>query len=252
MAIDLNCDVGESYGAYAIGADEELLRIATSANIACGFHAGSAATMRRAVEIAAREGAAIGAHPGFPDLEGFGRRKMDMSAREIYETTLYQIGALSAFARAVAGERISHVKAHGALYHALNESDELAEAFARAVRDFDADLAVVSLPDSATIRAARALGLKTIREAFADRTYHTGGGLTPRNQANALHSTPEAAAAQAVSIALRGEVLATDGTILRLEADTICLHGDAPESVRFARAVAEALQAAGCDLRRAR
>jgi UPF0271 protein len=251
MTIDLNCDVGEGFGVYALGADAELLRIATSANIACGFHAGSPATMRQTVEIAAREGVAIGAHPGLPDLEGFGRRRMEISPREVYEITLYQIGALSAFAHA-AGERVSHVKAHGALYHLLDESEELANAFARAARDFDAELAVMGLPNSPTLQAAKALGLPVLREAFADRTYQPNGKLAPRSEAGALHRSPEAAAAQAVSIALAGKVVANDGTTLPLEADTICLHGDAPESAAFARAVAEALRNAGCELRRAR
>jgi UPF0271 protein len=246
--IDLNCDVGEGFGVYSIGNDDALLKLATSVNIACGFHGGDAAVMRRTVRLAVENGVAIGAHPGLPDLAGFGRRTMNVSAQEVYDLTLYQIGALDGFARAAGGSMI-HVKPHGALYNMLAANGELSEAFAQAVKDFDEKLILVGLAASALTEAGEKLRLRTAHEAFADRSYQPDGTLTPRSRPDALmHSTGEVVA-QAVGIALHGRAFATDGSELLVKAHTICLHGDSPDSAKSARAVVRGLRAAGIDVR---
>ena len=246
--IDLNCDVGESFGAYSIGNDDTLLKLATSVNIACGFHGGDANVMRRTVELAIKYGVAIGAHPGLPDLAGFGRRTMNVSPQEVYDMTLYQIAALEGFVR-VAGGRMSHVKPHGALYNMLAVREELSQAFVRAVVDFDKSLIVVGLAASIFVQVSLDGGVRAMHEAFADRTYQPDGSLTPRTRPDALMKSTGEAAAQAVGIALHQRAFATDGSELRIRADTICLHGDSPHSARYARAVVRALKSAGVELR---
>ncbi len=248
MPVDLNCDMGESFGAWPMGDDAELLRHVTSANIACGLHAGDPAVMRRTVKLALEAGAAIGAHPGLPDLQGFGRRTMQLTADEAYELTLYQVGALAAFVRAEGGTLV-HVKPHGALYNMAAVQAPLADAIARAVRAFDAGLVLVGLSGSELIRAGERIGLATASEVFADRTYQADGTLTPRTRADALHHDDAAAVAQVLGMVQRGSVTATDGTTVAVRADTICLHGDGAHAAPFARAIRAALEAASVPVR---
>ena len=246
--IDLNSDIGESFGAWTMGDDAGVLAHVTSANIACGFHAGDPDTMRRTVALAAQHGVAIGAHVSLPDLQGFGRREMRVGADETYAMTLYQIGALAAFARA-AGIRLHHVKPHGALYNMAARDAALAEAIAHAVRDFDPQLILVGLAGSESTRAGERAGLKVAHEAFADRRYQADGSLTPRREAGAVIDDVDAAVAQALAITTRGEVVARDGRTIRLRADTICVHGDRPNAALFARKLREALETANVSVR---
>ena len=244
MTIDLNCDMGESFGAWTMGQDAGVLAYVTSANIACGFHAGDPQTMRRTVAAAAARGVAIGAHPSLPDLAGFGRREMRVSADEVYAMTLYQTGALAAFARG-AGTRLRHVKPHGALYNMAAKDRALADAIAGAVRDFDAMLILVGLAGSELPRAGERAGLAVAHEAFADRRYEADGSLTPRSKADAVIDDVDSAVAQAIAIATSGAVMTREGSELRLHANTICVHGDRADAAVFARRLREALSAAG-------
>ena len=244
--IDLNCDMGESFGAWTMGQDEAVLAHVTSANIACGFHAGDPLTMRRTVAAAVKHGVAIGAHPSLPDLAGFGRREMRVSADETHAMTLYQIGALAAVARS-AGAELHHVKPHGALYNMAARDRALADAIAAAVRDFDRTLILVGLAGSELPRAGEAAGLAVAHEAFADRRYEADGSLMARSKTGAVIDDVDAAVAQAISIAARGEAQTADGT-LRIRADTICVHGDRPDAATFARRLREGLEAAGLSI----
>jgi UPF0271 protein len=248
VPIDLNADVGESYGAWIMGDDEGLLPLVTSANIACGAHAGDPLVMARTVALAKRLGVVAGAHPGYPDRDGFGRRDLEMTAGELEASLLAQLGALSAIAGA-AGVRLRHVKPHGALYNRAATDPALAETVARAVRDFSSELVLVGLAGSALVAAGRAAGLPTAGEAFADRAYEADGTLRSRHLPGALHTDPEMVAAQAVAIARDGRVRTTDGSLVAVEADTICLHGDTPVAPSLARAVRVALAAAGIEVR---
>jgi len=241
--IDLNCDMGESFGAWTMGQDEAVLAQVTSANIACGFHAGDPLTMQRTVGAAVKHGVAIGAHPSLPDLAGFGRREMRVSADETYAMTLYQVGALAAVARA-AGAELNHVKPHGALYNMAARDRTLADAIAAAVRDFDRTLILVGLAGSELPRAGETAGLAVAHEAFADRRYEADGSLMARSKAGAVIDDVDAAVAQAISIASHGEAETTGGT-LRIRANTICVHGDRPDAATFARRLREGLEAAG-------
>lgn len=242
--IDLNADVGESFGIYKTGQDELLLRIVTSGSIACGFHAGDPAVMRRTVRLAAQAGVSIGAHPGLPDLAGFGRRDMSIEPREIADLVLYQLGALSAIAKAE-GAALRHVKPHGALYHMSVRRADTAEAIARAVASFDDTLVLIGLPGSELLSAASRLGLSVAAEGFADRSYEPDGSLTPRHLAGAVVSEPGDAAERAVRMVRDGEVSARDGSTLSMTVDTICVHGDTPGATDLAAAVRAGLEQAG-------
>lgn len=246
--IDLNCDMGESYGAWQMGQDAQVLRHVTSANIACGMHAGDPPTMQRTVAAAVAQGVAIGAHPSLPDLQGFGRRVMAITANEAYALTLYQIGALSAFAQA-AGSRLHHVKPHGALYNMAARDASLAQAIAQAVRDADAALILVGLAGSALPAAGAALGLKIAHEAFADRRYEADASLTPRSKKDAVIHDIEVAITQALSIVTQASVTTHDGKILSLQADTICVHGDRADAAIFAERLRAALDQADVEVR---
>jgi UPF0271 protein len=246
--IDLNSDIGESFGAWTMGDDAGVLAHVTSANIACGFHAGDPDTMRRTVALAAQHGVAIGAHVSLPDLQGFGRREMRVGADKTYAMTLYQLGALAAFTRA-AGMRLHHVKPHGALYNMAARDAALADAIAHAARDFDPQLILVGLAGSESTRAGERAGLAVAHEAFADRRYQADGSLTPRREAGAVIDDVDAAVAQALAIVTRGEVVARDGKTIRLRADTICVHGDRPDAAVFARKLREALAASNVPVR---
>lgn len=245
--IDFNCDVGESFGDWRMGDDAALIPLASSANIACGFHAGDPLHMRAAVTLCIEHGVAIGAHPGWPDLQGYGRRALAASPSETYAYVLYQIGALAAFVRA-AGGRLHHVKPHGALYNQAARDPGLAEAVARAVFDFDPALKLYALAGSALMGAARELGLAPVGEAFAERAYEADGSLTPRALPGAVLPDFAAAEAQVLGLLARGEVLARSGEVVAVEAGTLCLHGDRPDAVDFARRLRTSLAAAGVEI----
>ncbi len=242
--IDLNCDMGESFGAYVLGNDEALMPLITSANIACGYHAGDPMVMDRTVRLAVRYGVGIGAHPGFPDLIGFGRRAMHLTPDETENYILYQVGALAAFARS-AGAELTHVKPHGALYNIAARDPEVARAVARGVARAGRGLILVGLAGSAMAQAAQELGIPFAREGFADRAYRSDGTLCPRHIPGAVIHDPEQAAAQAVRIAQQGEVVAIDGAVIPMAVDTLCIHGDTPGAVEIARAVRRQLEDAG-------
>lgn len=242
--IDLNCDLGESFGAWRMGADEAVMPYVSSANIACGFHAGDPDTMLRTVELARDAGVAIGAHVALPDLQGFGRREMRISPAEAHAMTLYQVGALAGFTRA-AHTFLRHVKPHGALYNMAARDAALADAIATAVRDFDPLLVLVGLAGSELPRAGERHGLAVAHEAFADRRYRADGSLVPRDEAGALIDDIEASLAQALAIAQGGGIETHDGSRLRLRADTLCVHGDHPHAPLRARRLHEALAGAG-------
>ena len=243
-SIDLNADLGESFGAWRMGDDAGVMAWITSANVACGFHAGDPLTMRRTIALCVEHGVAIGAHPALPDLQGFGRREMKLTPDEVYAQTLYQIGAVHALARA-AGANLHHVKPHGALYNMAARDRTLADAIAAAVRDFNATLILVGLAGSASIDAARDAGLAVQREAFCDRRYQRDGALTPRSQPGAVIEDIDDAVTQAVSIATHGEAVAQDGTTIRIAADTLCVHGDRADAAVFAERLHRALEGAG-------
>ena len=247
--IDLNCDMGESYGAWKMGQDEALLDFVTSANIACGYHAGDPATMQRTVQCAVAKGVALGAHPSLPDLQGFGRRTMAISPEEARGLTLYQMGALDAFARA-AGSRLRHVKAHGALYNMAAKDRALADAIASAVRDFDPSLILVGLSGSELIKAGLALGLPCASEVFADRGVEPDGSLTPRGRPGAMIEDEEQAVTRVLRMVLEGKVAGSDGVDVAIQADTVCIHGDQPKALAFALRLREALGRAGVEVRR--
>ena len=248
-AIDLNADVGEGFGPYAMGADAELLSLVTSANVACGFHGGDPTVMDRTVELAARHRLAIGAHPGHHDLRGFGRRAIEVPPAEIERDVLYQVGALQAFARSH-GVELAHVKPHGALYNQAATDQAMAEAVARGVARAGSDLVLVGLASSRAMAAAAAkVGLRFAAEAFADRRYQADGTLQPRSVPGSVIEDPAEAAAQAVSIARDRRVKAADGSVVEIRAETLCLHGDNPAAVANARAVRRALDAAGISVR---
>jgi len=241
--IDLNCDMGESFGAWRMGDDAAVMPWITSANIACGFHAGDFTTMQLTVALAKKHGVVVGAHVSLPDLQGFGRREIRVSPHEVYALSLYQIGALQAIARAQQ-MRVAHVKPHGALYNMAAKDRALADAIARAVRDADADLILVGLAGSELIRSAEAAGLRAANEAFADRRYEADGSLTPRREADAVIHDVDVAVAQAVHIVTSGKVDCRGGQV-DIVADTICVHGDRPDAGVFAQKLRNVLDNAG-------
>ena len=229
FSIDLNCDMGESFGAFKIGNDEAIMPFISSANIACGFHAGDPGIMKKTVQMAIKHGVAIGAHPGLPDLQGFGRRNMNITAAEAYDLVVYQIGALNAITHAEGGI-LKHVKPHGALYNMAAKDTALAEAIAEAVLAVSPQLILYGLADSELIAASKRIGLPSAREVFADRTYQSDGTLTPRDQAGAVIVDADLAVEQVMRMIASGS------------ADTICLHGDGLHAVGFVRAIYAALQ----------
>ena len=247
MQIDLNSDMGESFGAYVIGADEEILEWVTSANVACGWHGGDPAVMRQTVERAKARGVAVGAHPSYPDLLGFGRRVMQITRQEARDYMLYQIGALRAFVEA-AGLTLQHVKPHGAIYNVAVKDRELSLGIAAGVRDAGADLVLVGLPESEIVKAGQELGLKVAREAFGDRAYNDDGTLVSRKIAGSLITDPGVVAQRVLGLA-QGKVTAMTGKEIRLQADTVCLHGDTPGAATIAKAVRKVLDGAGIRVR---
>lgn len=243
MKIDLNCDMGESFGQYKLGDDESVIQFITSANIACGFHAGDPLVMQKTIRLAKEYGVAIGAHPSWPDLQGFGRREMSLSVEEAEAFVLYQIGALAAFAKSE-GVELRHVKAHGALYNQAAKDKNLANAIARAVKAFSMDLILVGLAGSSLIEAGVELGLRVANEGFPDRNYNPDGTLVSRKQSNAIIESPE-------EVAVHAAALVKDGINFsgqRMKVDTLCLHGDNVHAAENARLVREALSKNGIEV----
>lgn len=238
--IDLNCDMGESFGAWQMGRDAELMDFVSSVNIACGFHAGDASVMRRTVEKAIEKGVAIGAHPSFPDLQGFGRREMKMSAREIFDVVLYQVSALKGICEAF-GARLHHVKPHGALYNLAAKDAGISQAIAETVKGIDSKLIFYGLSGSFLISEAEKIGLKTASEVFADRTYKADSRLTPRSESNALIKDTGKAIEQVLQMVQTQTVTATNGETVSIKAETICIHGDGENALEFAQAIRQKL-----------
>jgi 5-oxoprolinase (ATP-hydrolysing) subunit A len=241
--VDLNCDMGESFGAYRIGADDSVFPFITSANVACGFHGGDPSVMRATLSRARELGVSVGAHPGLPDLIGFGRRSMDVTPDEVYDLVVYQVGALLGFSRAT-GTEMRHVKAHGALYNMAAVKRELAAAIARAVRDVDRSLIMFGLPGSHLISEGEAAGLATAGEAFADRNYMSDGTLVSRRRPDAQVHDADAAVSRAIRMVRDGKITAVDGTELAMQVDTICIHGDGPHAAEFAQRLRSGFEAA--------
>ncbi len=246
-AMDLNSDLGESFGNYRIGNDQEIMGHISSANIACGFHAADPMVMRETVAAAAAAGVAIGAHVSYPDLVGFGRRRMELSPPEIVNDLIYQVGALAMFCH-VEGVRLNHVKAHGALYNTAVQDEATATGLMEAMRALDLDLFCYLPAGTALVERARQLGLKVVAEAFADRLYDDSGNLVSRRVSGSVFDDPERATAQALDLA-RGSVTTASGRQLQLAADSICVHGDSPTALAVARAVSAGLVAAGIKIK---
>ncbi|NWJ97756.1 MAG: LamB/YcsF family protein [Chloroflexi bacterium] len=246
--IDLNCDMGESFGNYKLGDDAEMLNYVTSANIACGFHAGDPVVMAQTVALAVAKGVTLGAHPSYPDLQGFGRRKMELSSDEIEALVLYQIGALAAFAHAC-GTELTHVKAHGMLYNTAAIEPPVAKALAHAIARYSQGLTMVCLATSPLmIEAGQKAGLRVAREAFADRAYNADGTLVNRKQPGSLFTEPRQALEQVLRLVKQGEIRAVDGSTLKLAADTVCIHGDGPAALPIARTLRQQLTQEGITL----
>jgi UPF0271 protein len=240
--IDINCDMGESYGAWKMGADAEVMPHITSANIACGFHGGDPATIRKTVRLALDHGVAIGAHPSLPDLQGFGRRPMKISPQDMYDLVVYQAGAVEGFARA-AGGRLHHIKCHGALYNMAANDEGLSEAMVRAAKDLGTMLYVLS--NSKNFHIGRSAGVPVLGEVFADRGYTDEGTLAPRDQAGGMIEDAAQAVRQALAMVEDGYVTSLSGKRVPVAANTICLHGDQPGAAAFARAVRKAFEEKG-------
>jgi UPF0271 protein len=241
MTIDLNCDLGESFGVWSMGNDAAMIDLATSVNIACGFHAGDADTMKKTIDLAKARGVSIGAHPGYRDLHGFGRRPIvGLTSSEIENLVAYQIGALQAIAT-MAGHRVTHVKAHGALSNVACEDDMTARAIAAAVRAVDPDLVFVVLANSRLVTAGETFGLPMVHEVFADRAYEDDGSLVSRHKPGAVLHDADAIAQRVVKMIQSGEVVSITGKMIKMRMDTVCIHGDTPGAVDIARVLCKAL-----------
>jgi UPF0271 protein len=240
--------MGESFGSYRLGSDERVLEFVTSANVACGYHAGDPGVMGQTVQMALEKSVAIGAHPGYPDLQGFGRRFMQIPAEEVHDMVVYQIGALTAFVRGEGG-KLQHVKAHGALYNAAAVDASLAEAIAGAVYRVDPELVLFGLSGSELVTAGEKAGLRTASEAFADRSYQPDGTLTPRGRPGALIDDHEIAVGQAIRLVKEGRVRSQEETDVDVRADTICIHGDGPHAVPFAQLIRARLESSAVEVK---
>ncbi|HVO36999.1 MAG TPA: 5-oxoprolinase subunit PxpA [Candidatus Acidoferrum sp.] len=246
--IDLNCDLGESYGEFKVGNDEKIMPYITSANIACGFHAGDPITISKTISMAREHNVAIGAHPSFPDLMGFGRREMQLTSEETKNYLIYQISALQGFAK-IAGTNLQHVKPHGALYNMAAKDEKLAKAITEAIETLDNALIVFAPPKSILTKVAEKTGLIVAYEFFADRAYNPDGSLVSRKQSNAIIEEPEKVVERAVQAVTEEKVLAMDGSSVKLgEVHTICVHGDTPSAVKLAQALKRGLTKAGIDV----
>lgn len=239
--VDINCDMGESFGSYKLGRDEEILDYVTSANIACGFHAGDPSTMKRTVQMALEKNVGIGAHPGVQDLVGFGRREINLSPEEAYDIVVYQIGALYAFVKSEGG-KIQHVKPHGALFNMAAKDAQLAEAIAEAVYKVDPEMILFGLAGSELVKAGKKIGLRTANEVFSDRTYQQDGSLTSRREKNALITDHIIAVQQVIRMVKEGKVQSLQGVDVAIQADTICIHGDGINALDFAKYITKSLE----------
>ena len=244
VKIDLNCDLGESFGAYTIGMDDKVIPLISSCNIACGYHASDPLVMKKTVEMAAKAGIGIGAHPGFPDLMGFGRRNMNVSPAEASAYVTYQLGALYAFARS-AGVKLQHVKPHGALYNMAGKNYDLALAIAKAVQAFDPSLILMGLAGSQSVKAAQDIGLPVANEVFADRAYMPDGSLMPRTMEGAVIHDEKLAISRVVRMVMEHKVTACDGTDIEIIPDSVCVHGDNVKALAFVTEIRKALEAEG-------
>jgi len=250
MKIDINSDMGESFGPYKLGLDEEVIKYITSANIACGYHAGDPLVMERTISLAKDHGVSVGAHPSFPDLMGFGRRNIDATLPEIKGYVIYQIGALQAFAKAQ-GLRVEHVKAHGALYLMAVEDEKISEALVEAIASVDKDLIFVALAGAKgekMTKIGEKTGLRVAYEAFPDRAYTPEGTLVSRRQPGAVIKDPDVVAQRALMMAKEGKVVAIDGTEITLQAETLCVHGDTPGAVKLVKNIRQTLTEAGVEV----
>ncbi|MEZ5425425.1 MAG: 5-oxoprolinase subunit PxpA [Pyrinomonadaceae bacterium] len=246
--IDLNCDMGEGFGAWKMGRDAELMDFVSSVNVACGFHAGDPSVIRRTVKTAIEKGVAVGAHPGYPDLQGFGRRAMAISPEEVYDMVLYQVAALQGICLSLGG-RLHHVKPHGALYNQAAADEKLSEAIARAVLDLDEKLILYGLSGSQLTSRAESVGLRSASEVFADRTYQPDGSLTSRKQPDALISSTDLAVEQVIGMVRNQKVKTLPGPEINLKAETICIHGDGENALDFARTIKRKLEENGIRIR---
>jgi UPF0271 protein len=247
LSIDLNCDMGESFGAWTMGRDAELMDYVSSINVACGFHAGDASVIRKTIETAIKKNIAVGAHPSFPDLQGFGRRPMSLSAQEVFDVVLYQISALKGICEAF-GAKLHHVKPHGALYNQAAKDAKLAEAISKAVKAADENLIVYGLSNSFLISEAEKINLKTASEVFADRTYQSDGHLTPRTEPNALIHDTESAVSHVLEMIREQSVTAANGEKVSLKSETVCIHGDGENALLFAEAIYKKLSEKGISI----
>ena len=240
--IDFNCDMGESFGMYKMGLDEEVIKHISSANIACGFHAGDPTWMRRTIRLAEEHGVAVGAHPSFPDLVGFGRRNMAVSPEEARDDLVYQIGALQAFTR---DKKLQHVKPHGAMYNRAVNDSELARAICEALAEVDAGMALVALAGSQWVSVANEMGVRVAREIFADRALNPDGTLVSRSQPGAVLENVDQVVEQSLAMVTQGLATAIDGTKIEVQADSLCIHGDTPGAVEMAATLRRELESAG-------
>ena len=245
LVVDFNCDMGESFGQYKLGCDEEVIKYITSANVACGFHAGDPQSMQYTVELAEKHGVAIGAHPAFPDLQGFGRRNMSVTPTEARNDVAYQIGALQAFTKS---HRLQHVKPHGAMYNMAVNNTDLAKAINEAVLETDPSMIIIVLAGSIWANIAREMGLKVAEEAFADRALNADGTLVPRTQQGSIIHDLQEVVERSVQMVTEGKVKAITGEYVSIKADTLCLHGDTPGAVEMAKAVRSGLESSGVNI----
>lgn len=244
--IDFNCDMGESFGMYKMGFDEEVIKHISSANIACGFHAGDPMWMRKTVELAEQHGVAVGAHPSYPDLNGFGRRNMNATPEEVRNDVVYQAGALKAF---TANRNLQHVKPHGAMYNQAVDDVDLGKSICEAVLEVDSDIILLALAGSTWIDVAKGMGMRVAREVFADRAIHSDGTLVPRSkEGSVIHDTNEVVE-RSLQMVTEGKILSVEGDIVEVEADSICLHGDTPGAVDMAKTLRQEFLAAGVEVK---
>lgn len=249
LSVDVNADLGESFGNYIIGNDEKIIPLISSANVACGFHASDPKVMLDTVKLIKKSGAGLGAHPGFPDKEGFGRRYMDCTNEEIYSMVLYQLSALDGIARTV-GVEMNHVKPHGALYNATFTDENLARVIAQAVKDFNPNLKLMGLSENNLVKAGEEIGLKVVHEVFLDRAYENDGTLVSRRKEGAMITDSKLAVERGIRMITEGKVETIDGQDIDIKADSICVHGDGEKALQFVKEIKKALEAKGIEVKK--
>lgn len=249
LSVDVNADLGESFGNYIIGNDEKIIPLISSANVACGFHASDPKVMLETVKLIKKSGAGLGAHPGFPDKEGFGRRYMDCTNEEIYSMVLYQLSALDGIARTV-GVEMNHVKPHGALYNATFTDENLARVIAQAVKDFNPNLKLMGLSENNLVKAGEEIGLEVVHEVFLDRAYESDGTLVSRRKKGAMITNSKLAVERGIRMITEGKVETIDGKDIDIKADSICVHGDGEKALQFVKEIKKALEAKGIEVKK--